>query len=162
MVFKDPHKLNPTLDLVLERIVDISPEQVFAAWTQPRYLKKWFAPAPWTTVVCEVDLRPGGVFHTVMRSPDGEEYPAGGCFLEIVENRKLVWTDALTAGYRPSENPFFTTILTLEPYGQGTKYNVRVVHKDQDHRKKHEEMGFQLGWSMCLDQLVAVMKSKTP
>ncbi|HEY2939715.1 MAG TPA: SRPBCC domain-containing protein [Gaiellaceae bacterium] len=39
-----------------------SPELVWMAWTQPEHLKKWFTPAPWTTVDCEIDLRPGGVF----------------------------------------------------------------------------------------------------
>ena len=41
------------------------------AWTHPEHLKRWFTPAPWTTVDCEIDLRPGGIFRTTMRSPDG-------------------------------------------------------------------------------------------
>ena len=49
------------------------------AWTTPEHLKKWFTPAPWTTVDCEIDLRPGGIFRTVMRSPEGQEFPNVGC-----------------------------------------------------------------------------------
>src|SRR5262249_22802221 len=93
--------IDPKLDLVLERFVEVSPELVWMAWTQPEHLKKWFTPAPWTTVDCEIDLRPGGVFRTVMRSPEGKDFPNAGCYLEIVPNRKLVWTDALGAGFRP-------------------------------------------------------------
>lgn len=43
-------KPDPKLDLVLERVLDVSPEFVWMAWTQPEHLKQWFTPAPWTTV----------------------------------------------------------------------------------------------------------------
>lgn len=57
----------PELDLVFERTVEVAPELVWMAWTQPEHLKHWFTPAPWTTVDCEIDLRPGGIFRTTMR-----------------------------------------------------------------------------------------------
>ena len=71
------HQPNPKLDLVLERIVDVPRELVWMAWTAPEHLKKWFTPVPWTTVDCEIDLRPRGIFHTVMRSPEGQEFLMG-------------------------------------------------------------------------------------
>ena len=95
------HQPDPALDLVLERVVDVPRELVWKAWTTPEILKRWFTPAPWTTVACEIDLRPGGRFHTVMRSPEGKDHPGTGCFLEVVEHEKLVWTSALGPGYRP-------------------------------------------------------------
>jgi uncharacterized protein YndB with AHSA1/START domain len=155
--------IDPKLDLVFERIVDVSPELVWMAWTQPDHLKKWFTPAPWTTVDCEIDLRPGGVFRTVMRSPEGEDFPNLGCYLEIVPNRKLVWTDALEAGFRPSRQetklPFrFTATVLLDPHGKGTKYRAIVMHKDEESRNKHDAMGFQAGWGKALEQLVEHVK----
>lgn len=148
------YKHDPQLDLVLERVVDVPRHIVWAAWTQPEHIKKWFAPAPWTVVDCEIDLRPGGIFRTVMRSPEGEDYPNAGCFLEIIENERLVWTDALAPGYRPALKPFFTAVITFEDQGSGTKYTARALHKDQDDRQKHDDMGFHTGWSQCIDQLV--------
>lgn len=85
---------NPELDLVLERVVDVPPEKVWAAWTEPEQVVKWFTPKPWQTVECQIDLRPGGIFRTVMRSPEGEDHDNVGCWLEVVENERLVWTDA--------------------------------------------------------------------
>jgi uncharacterized protein YndB with AHSA1/START domain len=155
---------DPKLDLVLERVVDVPRELVWQAWTMPEHLKKWFTPAPWTTVDCEIDLRPGGLFRTVMRSPEGEEFPNVGCYLEIVKNEKLVWTDALLPGYRPVPKPesgagmLFTAIVLLETHEKGTKYTAIAMHKDEADRKNHEEMGFYDGWSQCLDQLVALVK----
>ena len=158
MTHKNTYQPDPKLDLVLERVVDIAPELVWAAWTRPEHLKKWFTPAPWTTVDCEIDLRPGGIFRTIMRSPEGQEHPNIGCYLEVVENERLAWTDALLPGYRPAPNGFFTAVITLEPHGKETKYTAIAIHKDEAGKQKHEAMGFHGGWSKALDQLVAHMK----
>jgi uncharacterized protein YndB with AHSA1/START domain len=152
-------KPDPKLDLVLERVVDVPRELVWAAWTRPEHVRKWFTPAPWTVSDCEIDLRPGGIFRTVMRSPEGKEFPNIGCFLEVVPNQRLVWTDALLPGYRPAENPFMTAIITLESQGKGTRYTAVAIHRDDAGRKKHEEMGFYQGWGKALDQLVAHVKT---
>lgn len=84
---------NPTyqpdsrLDLQFERIIDVPKELVWKAWTSPEHLMPWFCPLPWTTIDCEIDLRPGGIFRTVMRSPEGQEFPNVGCYLEVIENK---------------------------------------------------------------------------
>ena len=149
------YKPDPKLDLVLERIVDVPRKLVWAAWTQPEHVKKWFTPAPWKTVGCEIDLRPGGIFSTLMRSPEGQDFPNVGCYLEVVEQERLVWTDALLPGYRPSKEPFMTAMLLLDTQGKGTKYTAIAMHRDEASRKKHEDMGFHQGWGKALDQLVA-------
>jgi uncharacterized protein YndB with AHSA1/START domain len=156
------------LDLVLERVVDVPRELVWAAWTKPEHIKKWFTPAPWTTIDCEIDLRPGGIFRTVMRSPEGQEFPSAGCYLEVVPNERLVWTSALGPGYRPviktsetgsCDELYFTAILTLQAQGTGTKYRAVAIHGDEATSRKHEEMGFYEGWGAALDQLVALAKT---
>lgn len=113
------------LDLVLTRIVNVPRKPVWKAWTDPVHLVKWFTPAPWTTIDCEIDLRPGGIFRTIMRSPEGQEYPNIGCYLDVVKHERLVWTDALAPGYSPSMKPFFTAILTFEDHADGTRYTAR-------------------------------------
>ncbi len=157
---------NPRLDLVFERTVDLPPDVIWAAWTVPANLKPWFTPVPWQTVDCEIDLRPGGLFRTVMRSPEGREFPNIGCYLEIVPNKKLVWTNALAPGYRPiSASPevsegnfFFTATIALEPHGQGTNYHASVMHGSEEDCEKHASMGFEEGWGKALDQLIEYMK----
>lgn len=157
--------LDPKLDLVLERVVDVSPRLVWRAWTEPQHLMPWFCPRPWQTVDCRIDLRPGGEFYTQMRSPDGEDMEGGsGCYLEVVPERRLVWTSALGPGYRPlaaqPEDLQFTAYILIEPHGQGTKYTAIAMHTDEAGAKQHEEMGFQGGWSTALDQLVEYAKQK--
>ena len=156
------HRPDPKLDLVLERVVAARRELLWAGWTQPEILKQWFTPAPWQTVHCEIDLRPGGIFHTVMRGPAGQEFSNTGCFLEIVEHEKLVWTGALGPGYRPLSGsaiaaaPFLmSAVITFEAQGERTKYTALVIHGDERARQQHEQMGFHDGWGLALDQLVA-------
>lgn len=156
------HKPDPRFDLLLERVVDVPRHRVWECWTTPRHILKWFTPAPWQTVDCKFDLRPGGRFFTVMRSPEGKDFPNEGCFLEIVKNEKLVWTAALGPGYRPqTASPIdmpFSAVITLKPQGKGTKYSALVIHGDEASRRKHAEMGFYDGWGKALEQLVAVAK----
>jgi uncharacterized protein YndB with AHSA1/START domain len=158
---------DPKLDLVFDRIVDIPRELVWNAWTTPEHLKHWFTPAPWQTIDCEIDLRPGGIFRTVMLSPEGQEFPNLGCYLEIIPNEKLIWTNALQPGFRPAKlepndsNAFsFTAILSLVPEGNGTKYKATVIHSDEESCQRHNDMGFHSGWGIALDQLVAHMEKK--
>lgn len=157
-------EVNPDLDLVLERVVDVPPALVFRAWTEPEQLKPWFCPKPWQTTECEIDLRPGGKFRTVMRGPDGERHEGTGCYLEIVPNERIVWTGLMGPGYRPNpvtkDEPVFTCILTLTPEGKGTRYRAHVMHRDNASQKAHEAMGFTAGWGVALDQLVAYVKSR--
>ncbi len=150
---------DPKLDLVLERVIDVPRELVWAAWTTPEHLKRWFCPAPWSVSDCEIDLRPGGTFRTVMRSPEGKAFPNIGCYLEVVPLERLTFTDAMLPGFRPAQNPFFTAIVTFEPAGKGTRYVATALHRDEDGRKRHEEMGFHAGWGKALDQLVALCRT---
>ena len=150
-----PAGFDPTLDLLLDRVVDVPRERVWAAWTQPEHLMKWFCPRPWSTVACTIDLRPGGLFATTMRSPEGQEFPNVGCFLEVVPLQRLVFTDTLLPGWRPAPKPFMTASVALSTAGTGTRYVAHVMHGGAAERQRHEEMGFATGWSTALDQLVA-------
>ncbi len=157
--------LNPKLDLVLERTTDVAPELVWRAWTEPEHLKQWFCPRPWTVSDCEIDLRPGGIFRTTMRSPEGEAFANLCCYLEVVPNRRLVWTNALEPGYRPVEtiqsgaDLFMTAVILLEPLGSGTKYTAIALHRNETDRAQHEAMGFEQGWGAAWDQLLELAQT---
>ncbi len=153
-------KFDPKLDLLLERDIDVPPDLVWTVWTTPKHLRHWFVPKPWTITDCEIDLRPGGMFRSTMRSPEGQEFPNTGCYLEVVPNQRLVFTDAMLPGFRPSQNPFFTAVLSLEPKGTGTRYTAMAIHRDEDGRKKHEEMGFHNGWGTVATQMVEYIKTR--
>lgn len=152
---------NPKTDLVLERLIDVPVELVWKAWTTPEHMKQWFVPRPWSVTKIELDLRPGGMCNFTMRSPEGQEFPNFGSYLEVVPNRRLVFTDMLQAGWRPSENPFFVAVLDVEARGKdSTRYVATALHRDGEGRKKHEEMGFHEGWGTVATQMVEYIKAK--
>ena len=148
-------------DLVLERLLDAPRALVWKAWTSPEHLRRWWAPRPYQTPECEMDLRPGGAFYTRMTGPDGFDEAGTGCFLEVVEGERIVWTSALRGGYRPNAldatgcGAFpFTAIVTLEDSGDGrTRYRAVAMHANRADRDTHEKMGFHDGWGTCADQL---------
>ena len=152
--------LNPALDLILERMVDVPREFLWRGWTDPELVTQWFTPAPWTTPICEIDLRPGGKFRTVMAGPDGESFDGTACYLEIVENERLVWTSALAPDYRPASIPeggfCFTCEVELETVPEGTRYRIVLRHATEEIRNQHNAMGFNDGWGKALDQLLAL------
>ncbi|MEO1062062.1 MAG: SRPBCC domain-containing protein [Actinomycetota bacterium] len=157
-----PHPIDADLDLELVRDVPVSPQAVFDAWTNPDSVKHWFAPKPFTVSQCEIDLRPGGGFRTVMLDPDGNQLMDGtSCYLEIVPGERLVWTSALTTDYRPQSGDMpFTAILEFADNGTGgCTYRAIAVHQDPDGAKAHTEMGFHDGWSTVVDQLVDHIQS---
>lgn len=157
--------MNPTeqttdsRELVLTRLIDAPAEKLYRAWTEPALLKQWFCPKPWTVASAELDVRPGGVSAIVMRSPEGQEFPSSGVYLEVVENQRLVFTDAYTCAWEPSAKPFMTGIITFENEGGKTRYTARVLHWSAADRKTHEEMGFHEGWGKATDQLAELLAS---
>jgi len=142
-------------ELSLTRVFDAPPEKVFRAWTDPELMKQWFVPRPWSIASVEADLRPGGHSNVVMRDPEGNEYPNLGVYLEVVENEKLVFTNAFTAGWVPvSPQPLMVAIVTFEALEGGkTRYTARARHWTAQDREAHEKMGFHEGWGQCADQL---------
>lgn len=159
---------DPALDLAFARDVDLPPEAIWAAWTQPDLLIPWFCPRPWLTIACDIDLRPGGHFKTVMRSPQGQDFPNVGCYLEVLPEQRLVWTNAMAPGFRPLPHAVhagsfaFTGIISLSPQADGTRYHARVLHGSPEDCQRHAAMGFEEGWGRALDQLVDFMKSRAP
>ena len=143
-------------ELVLTRIIDVPRERLFKAWITQ--LPRWWGPHGTTTPVCVMELNPGGIFRTVMRTPDGTDYPTDGVFLEVVENERIVFTDAYSAGWNPAAAIFFTAIVTFESIAVGkTGYTARARHWTVENCGKHEKMGFHQGWGESLDRLVALV-----
>ena len=151
-------------DLVVERVLNAPRHLVWKAYTTPEHLMKWWCPKPYETPACEMEVWPGGKFYTKMAGPDGFEFEGTGCFLEVVEGEKIVWTSALRDGYRPNAPTpggfVFTAIVTLSDAGNGkTLYHVVAMHADPDGAQKHATMGFNEGWGTAAEQLGEVARS---
>jgi uncharacterized protein YndB with AHSA1/START domain len=99
-------------DVRLEIDIDASPETVFALLTEPAQMKTWLAE------IVEADARPGGVFR--ISGPHG--LAIGGTYVELVPNKKVVFTWGGVEGLLPGQS---TVEFLLEPDGGGTLVKLR-------------------------------------
>ena len=151
--------LDPETDLTFTRTLDAPRSLLWECWTTPEHIRNFFVPRPHTIEACEIDLRVGGRFNTTMKV-DGNLMENSGVFLEIVEGRRLVFTDGYTEGWKPSPDPFMTAIVEFEDDGKGgTVYTATARHRSPQARQSHEDMGFFDGWGTVATQLEEYAKS---
>ena len=147
-------------ELTISRFINAPPAIVWKAWSTPEHLAKWWIPSPIECKVIKLDLIPGGGFVTRMREGGGDFQPhVDGCFLEIVPENSLIFTTVLTEGWQPTD-PWLalTAIITFEAEGSGTRYASRVLHKNPEDSRKHEDLGFHDGWGTAIDQLAGFVE----
>jgi uncharacterized protein YndB with AHSA1/START domain len=122
-------------------------------------LARWWIPRPALCRVAALDLRPGGAFVTEISGNGGAFEPhLSACFLDVVPEQRIVFTDALTGGWRPATKGFMTAVITVREHPDGTAYSARAMHKDRSDRDKHEELGFHEGWSTVTAQLAELVE----
>ncbi len=101
-------------DIVMTRTFDAPRDLVFEALTKPEHIRQWWGWSHWTMFRCEVDLRPGGAYYYNARSPEGQEVPMTGVFLEV----------------EPPERIVFTEIYDVAPFNQGEPARVTAILHD--------------------------------
>jgi uncharacterized protein YndB with AHSA1/START domain len=152
---------NPDLDLEISRVIKAPRRAIWSAWTDPRKLEQWWVPAPALCKVVELDLAPGGAFVTRISENGGDFAPhLDACFLAAEEGRSIVFTNALTGGWRPAEQPFMTAAITLSDHPDGTDYAAHVMHKSPADRAMHAELGFHDGWGTVIAQLADFVEKR--
>ena len=134
--------------LTLHRTINAPVESVYAAWTDPELLRRWFAPgeAAVARVVAEVAV--GGEFLIEMRGTQGEKWVVRGLYREVVPNGRLVHTWC----WEGSDVESLVTV-EFEPGSAGTT-RLTVTHSRfalTETRDNHE-----LGWVGCLAKLEAL------
>ncbi len=135
------------LHLVARRHIAATPEEVFAAWTEPEQLKRWWGPAGITCPEAEIDLREGGRYRIADRDAEGRVLWIGGVFERVEAPHRLVYTWAREPVTEATERSRVTVRFTAR--GEGTE--VVVVHErllTEASRERHAR-----GWAGCLDGL---------
>ncbi|WP_449394609.1 SRPBCC family protein [Devosia riboflavina] len=149
----------PETDLEITRVIKAPRQLVWQAWTNPDQFAQWWIPAPALCRVVKMEVQPGGALLTEMSEGGGAFGPhMDACYLAVEEGHKIVLTNALSGGWRPATSPFMTAVITLDDHDQGTAYRAHVLHKDEETRAWHEEMGFFDGWGTVAAQLAALVE----
>jgi uncharacterized protein YndB with AHSA1/START domain/predicted transcriptional regulator YdeE len=135
--------------LILSRRIHAAPEKIYAAWTDPEKIARWWGPSNAAeTLRAETDVRVGGRFRIAFRDTDGDTHDVSGIYQEVVPNRRLVFSWAwITTPDRESQ-----VTLTFEPDGAATNFTLLHEHfYDVAARDAH-----QAGWGGALDKLKAL------
>lgn len=137
------------LELVITRVLDAPAMLVYKVWTEPEHMVRWMGPKGFTAPSARLDVREGGHYRALIRSPEGKDYWFHGVYREVVENKRLVFTFAWEEdGERGLEN--LITITFAEENGK-----TRMVFKQAPFQSVEERDGHEGGWSEALDKLAA-------
>jgi uncharacterized protein YndB with AHSA1/START domain/DNA-binding transcriptional ArsR family regulator len=133
--------------LTLTRRLNARPEKVYAAWTDPEKIARWFGPAQVIagSVRAEIDLRGGGHYRIAFDMADGLHHQVGGVYRDVVPNRKLVFS---WAWHSTPERESLVTV-SLQPDGDGT---LLTLHHEQLFDEAARD-GHESGWIGTLDKL---------
>jgi uncharacterized protein YndB with AHSA1/START domain len=156
-------------DFVISRVFNAPREMVWRAWTEREQLMQWFGPKGFTMPHAKLDLRPGGIFHYAMRSPDGKEMWGKWTFREIVAPNKLVLVSSFSdAQGGISRHPMSASwpletlsTTTLEEHDDKTTLTIRwsPLNATELEMKTFAEAqsGMQQGWGGTFEQLAAYL-----
>jgi uncharacterized protein YndB with AHSA1/START domain len=135
-------------ELVITRIFEAPRELVWAAWTDRERVMHWLGPKDFTTLEFEMDPRPGGAWHSRMRSPEGVVHSNRGVVREVVEPERLVFTFAWDDEDGKPGREMLITIALAERDGKTEMTFSQSVFESAEDRDGHRG-----GWSESFDKL---------
>jgi uncharacterized protein YndB with AHSA1/START domain len=146
------HSASLDRDLVVTRLIDAPRPLVFKAWTNAEQVARWWGPKGYVTVDSDMDIRPGGAYRVVMRSPEGVDHRKRGIYREIVEPERLIFTFAWEAA-DGTLGPELLIVVTFEDLGSRTRLTLRQgAFETVAMRDSHT-----LGWTSCLERFAEYM-----
>jgi len=139
--------------VVIERTFDLPARVLFLAYSKPEHVRKWFGPPGYPLTLCEMDFRIGGRYRFAMTGPDGKQMtPFGGEYLDIVENRRISYSNAFE---KEGAETMIVTV-TFTEQDSRTLLSIRTVFGSVAMKQQHMSMGYEQGVGAGLDQLAAV------
>ncbi|HMK53920.1 MAG TPA: SRPBCC domain-containing protein [Methanobacteriaceae archaeon] len=149
-----------TNELIINRIFDAPPEEVWKAWTDPESVKHWWGPKEFTAPVSRIDLRVGGKYLYCMRSPDGQDFWSTGTYREIVPLHRIVATDSFAdekgnvvpaSYYQMTGDWPLELLVTVTFQEQEGKTRLTLQHAGMPDSENRDLA--KAGWNESLDKL---------
>jgi uncharacterized protein YndB with AHSA1/START domain len=146
-------------ELAIDTFLDAPVAAVWRAWTE--HLEQWWCPPPWRAELQALELRPGGRFAATMTGPDGARCGGESVILEVVAERRVVFTNALLPGWQPQTGDPFAFVGRFEFASErsGTRYRASASHWSAEACEQHRAtVGFEEGWLVIAKQLEEVAR----
>lgn len=169
---QNPHERGTGREFVISRVLGAPRELVWKAWTEAESLAHWWGPKGFAVAICAFDMRPGGLCHYRLTSPEGMVIWGKWVFREIVPPDRLVFVNAFSDEHAglgrhpmaPTWPEEMLTTVTFEAHagiGRGTVVTVkwRPVNATAEERAMfdsgHDSM--RAGWTGTFDSLAGYL-----
>ncbi|MFB9324486.1 SRPBCC domain-containing protein [Paenibacillus aurantiacus] len=148
--------------LTLERVFNAPRELVFQAFSDAEQLKQWWGPRGWSIPVCNVDFRPGGIWHYCMKCEDkaqgdfyGMESWGKGIYAAIATNEQIAYTDYFSdsEGNVSADMPSTDIILQFVEFEGKTKLINQATYASPEALQQVLDMGMEQGITETWDRL---------
>ena len=144
--------------IIMTRIYDAPRDLVWQTMTEARHVRRWWGGPDCSNPVCDMDVRPGGLWNHVMRFPDGRELHLAFVFIEVEAPTRLVWQHA-DYGTRQGGLPASQTVLTLDDLGGRTRWTMVARFPSMADRDAAIGFGFSAPIEASSDRLVEYLKN---
>jgi uncharacterized protein YndB with AHSA1/START domain len=146
-------------EIVMTRVFDAPRRLVWDAMSKPELLQRWlWGPPGWSMLVCENDVRVGGVFRHVWHGPGGQEMAMRGVYREVVPPERIVRTEAFDLGCASQAGEQLATLVLTEQGGQ-TLLTLRLLYPSKEARDATLASGMERGVAASYDRLDEVLAS---
>lgn len=145
--------------ITINRTFDLPLDTVWKAWSESENVKKWFSPEGYTCPSSSIDFKEGGKYHNSMKAPDGKETWSTGTFKEIVDHKKIVYSDS----FADSEGKVVSASYYNMPGDWDKELKVTVEFEEKngktEMKMRHEGLPAEVaddcikGWQSCFDKL---------
>src|SRR5262249_8287202 len=129
------------VELVMQAEFAAPREAVFAAWTDRRLISRWWAAKSYTTLSCEMDVRPGGAWRRLLRRPAATVLIEYGICREVVPPERLVFTYN-SEGAEPVEPETIVTVTLARLSDRRTRLTLRHAGIETDAARDVHEVGW--------------------
>jgi uncharacterized protein YndB with AHSA1/START domain len=142
-------------EITMSRTFDAPRELVFKAMNDPKLIPQWWGPRKYTTIVDEMEVRPGGKWRFVQRGKDGTEHTFKGVYHEIHAPEWVI----TTFEYEQMPEPGHVVLqkVTLEEQDGKTLYTEKSVYLTVEDRDGMLESGMESGVVETLDRLEEIL-----
>jgi uncharacterized protein YndB with AHSA1/START domain len=144
-------------EIVMTRVFDAPRGLVFDAMSKPELLLRWLSGPPgWSMVLCESDLKVGGVFRHVWRGPGGKEMAMRGVYREVVPPERIVRTESFDVGCEAQSGEQLGTLVLTEQGGK-TTLTLTVLYPSKEARNAAIASGMERGVAASYDRLAELL-----
>jgi uncharacterized protein YndB with AHSA1/START domain len=143
-------------EIIVTRVFDAPPELVFQTMTDPSLVPQWWGPRCLTTVVDQMDVRPGGLWRFINRELDGYEYAFHGVYHRVAPSEQLVYT----VEFEGMPGHVLLETITFEELEGQTKITDQSVFQSVEDRDGMLMSGMEGGVLETLDRLAELLAER--